>query len=75
MIERCYSLSRAAKTLGIGRAALKRYLLELGLVLPPVRQGSHQMIPESVLERLMEKRGPRVNYALLRSPGKRQRIA
>lgn len=39
-IERCYSVSKAAKTIGIARRSLVRMLrLELGLVLPPVRRG------------------------------------
>jgi predicted site-specific integrase-resolvase len=75
MIERCYSLSRAAETIGVERHTLKRWLLELGLVLPSVRRGSHQMIRESDLERLIEKKGPRTNWALLRSPSKRRNVA
>lgn len=75
MIERCYSLSRAAETLGVARHTLKRWLLELGLVLPQVRRGSHQMIRESDLERLIEKKGPRTNWVLLRSPSKRRNVA
>lgn len=75
MIERCYSLSRAAEAIGVGRDTLKRWLLELGLVLPAVRRGSHQMIRESMLERLIEKKCPRMNWALLRSPSKRRNVA
>jgi hypothetical protein len=58
-IERCFSLRKAAKVLGVGKTQLKRMLLvELQLVLPEVMRGSRQMIPESVLQRLIEKIGP-----------------
>jgi DNA-binding transcriptional MerR regulator len=70
-LERCYSISRAAKSIGISRHTLKLWLLEIGLVLPPVRLGSHQMIPESVLEQLIAKKAPRTNWALLRTQTKR----
>lgn len=72
MIERCYSLRRAAQIIGIDREVLRRWLLEIGLVLPEVRQGSHHLIRESDLERLLDKKGPRTNWALLRSPRKRK---
>lgn len=71
MIEKCYSISRAAKSIGIGRNTLRRWLLEIGQVLPPVRLGSRQMIPESVLEQLIAKKAPRTNWALLRTQTKR----
>ena len=59
-IEKTYSVSKAAKVLGIGRGTLVRWLrLELGLSLPAVGRGSHAMIPESVLQSLMEKKGPK----------------
>lgn len=70
-IERLYSLSAAARVLGKDRKTLKRLLLtELQMVLPTIRRGSHQMIRESVLERLIDKRGPRVDYRLLRGSKK-----
>jgi hypothetical protein len=71
IIEPCYSISRASEMIGIGRHTLKLWLLELGLVLPPVRLGSRQMIPESVLEQLIAKKAPRTNWALLRTQNKR----
>lgn len=75
MIEKCYSLSRAAKAIGVDRDTLKRWLLELGLVLPEQRRGAHHVIRESDLERLIDKKGPRTNWALLRSPSQRRNIA
>lgn len=75
MIERCYSISAAAKSIGVERHTLKRWLLEIGLVLPEVRRGSRQMIRESDLERVIAKRAPRTNWNLLRSPSKQNRVA
>lgn len=72
MIERCYSLSEAARVIGVSKLRLKLYLLEIGLVLAPVRRGSKNLIRESDLERLLDKKGPRTNWALLRSPSKRK---
>ena len=74
-IERTYSVRRAAKTIGITPRYLVRLLrVDLGLVLPPVQRGSHQMIRESDLEKLLEKRGPRKNWSLLRTPSKRRNV-
>lgn len=75
MIERCYSLSKAAEVIGVDRYTLKCWLLEIGLVLPEVRRGSHQMIRESDLERVIAKRAPRTNLALLSTPSKRIHVA
>ena len=75
-LEKCYSISRAAELIGVDRRTLKRLLMEeLQMVLPPIRRGKHQMIRESILERLMDKAGPKVNYALLRVPSKRSHVA
>lgn len=76
MIERCYGLRRAAEIVGVNRETLKRWLrVDLGLVLPRVTRGSRVMIRESDLNRLIDKRGPRTNWVLLRSPSKRRNIA
>jgi hypothetical protein len=72
-IERCFSLRKAAKLLGVGQAQLKRMLLvELQMVLPQVPHRSRQMIRESVLHRLIDKKGPKVDLMLLRPPSKRR---
>lgn len=76
MLEKCYSISRAAEQLGVDRRTLKRLLMEeLQMVLPPIRRGRHQMIPESLLERLIQKTSPHVDYKLLRVPSKRSHVA
>lgn len=74
-VERCFSISKAAKSIGVERHTLKRWLLEIGLVLPEVRRGSRQMIRESDLERVIAKRGPHVNYKLLRTRSQRSQVA
>jgi predicted site-specific integrase-resolvase len=57
MIEKHYSLSGAAKLIGIERRALKRWLRQdLGIVIPRVRRGSKVLIRERDLRRLIEKR-------------------
>jgi hypothetical protein len=72
-LERCYSLRKAAKILGVSRTSLRKMLLtELALVLPELRHGQRNMIRESVLERLMERRGPKTVLMLLRSPTQRR---
>ena len=73
MIERCYSLRAAAKVLGIDRKTLKAWLVsELALRMPEVRRGSKAVIRHSDLERLLEKRGPRVDWTILRMDRKAQ---
>lgn len=57
MREKHYSLTAAAKELGIGRHTLKRWLAqELAVVIPRVRRGSKVMIRERDLERIIERR-------------------
>lgn len=60
-LERCYSLRAAAKLLGVSSRCLKKMLAgELSLILPSLPKGEHNMIRESVLERLVDRRGPQV---------------
>lgn len=57
MIEKHYSLSGAAKLIGIERRALKKWLrIDLGIVIPRVRRGSKVLIRERDLQRIIEKR-------------------
>lgn len=65
MIERCYSIRHGAKRIGITPKSLVRLLrVELGLVLPPVARGSHHMVRESDLEKLIDLLGPRKQWGL-----------
>ena len=58
-IERCYSLTKAARIIGVNRETLKIMLMaDLNLTLPSIPRGSHNLIPESVLKRLVRKRAP-----------------
>ena len=55
--EKRYSLTQAARELGIARATLKYWLAtDLGLILPRVARGSKVVIYERDLEKLMSKR-------------------
>jgi predicted site-specific integrase-resolvase len=57
-IERCYSLRKAARILGVHHQTLGKWLLaDVGLATPAVPRGSKLMIRESDLERLIAKRG------------------
>ncbi len=56
-LERHYSLSGAAKLIGVDRRALKRWLRQdLGIVIPRVRHGAKVLIRERDLERIIERR-------------------
>lgn len=67
-LEKCYSLRKAAKILGVSRTSLKKMLLlELGLELPNLSHGQRNFIRESVLERLINTRAPKTNFLILRS--------
>ena len=73
-IEKCWSVRKAAKTMGISPRYLVRLLrIDLGLVLPPVPRGAHHMLRESVLERLIDKKGPKTDLMLLRYPSQRRK--
>lgn len=68
-LEKCYSLRKAAKILGVSRKSLKKMLLlDLALELPNLSRGQRNFIRESVLERLINKRSPKTNFMILRSP-------
>lgn len=55
--EKRYSLSAAARELGINRVTLKRWLQsDLNIILPRVHRGSRVVIYERDLVRLMNKR-------------------
>ncbi len=57
MIERHYSLSEAARKIGVDRRAVKRWLKDdLGILLPRVKHGGKVLIRERDLERLIAKR-------------------
>ena len=45
-LEKHYSLSEAARILNVQRVTLKRWLREVGILLPCVRRGSKTMIRE-----------------------------
>ena len=55
-LERTYSLSQAAKLIGVYRKTLKRWLAAERIVLPRVAKGSKVLIRESDLERVVRKR-------------------
>lgn len=55
--EKRYSLTQAARELGIARKTLRYWLAtDLGLILPRVARGSKVVIYERDLEKLMAKR-------------------
>jgi transposase-like protein len=67
MIERHYSLSKAATLLGVNRHTLRRWLeVDLGLSFPDVRQGSMMLISESTVQAVIRKHSPKVDWKLLR---------
>ena len=61
-----FSLSAAARHLGIDRTTLKRWLLAEGLALPKLERGARMMIPIEDLERISARRQPRIDWRLLR---------
>jgi len=55
MLEKHYSLSEAARRIGVGRHTLKRWLCLEGILLPRVRHGAKVMIRErDDIERVLE---------------------
>jgi predicted site-specific integrase-resolvase len=55
MLEKHYSLSEAARIIGVDRRALKRWLRQdLGILLPRVRRGGKALIRERDIERVLE---------------------
>lgn len=56
-MDKHYSLSAAARLVGVQRQTLKRWLAQdLGIPLPRVRHGAKVLIRESDIERLVERR-------------------
>ena len=54
MLEKHYSLSEAARRIGVRRHTLKRWLCLEGILLPRVRHGAKVMIRERDIERVLE---------------------
>ena len=77
MIERHYSLSKAAELLGVNRTTLRRWLeVDLGLAFPDVRQGSKMLVSESNIQAVVRKHSPKVDWKLVkRSSPERSRVA
>ena len=66
-LEKMYSLSQAAKIIGIQPKTLKRWLAEdLGMVLPRVARGGKALIRERDIEIVVRKRTATSNWSLLR---------
>ncbi len=66
-LEKHYSLGQAAKTIGISRATLKKWLAEdMAMVLPNLDRGQKVLIRESDLELMLRRRRLKSNFALLR---------
>jgi predicted site-specific integrase-resolvase len=65
-LEQMYSLSRAAKLVGVQRHTLKLWLAAEAIVLPAVPQGSKVLIKQSDLERVVRKRTARADWSLIR---------
>ena len=74
-IEPCYSLSHAARMIGVNRVTLKGWLEQSGLALPLVRHGSRHMIRESELKRVLEARAPHLKLGSVTNVAKRRRTA
>lgn len=66
MIERRYSLSQAARLIGVGRKTLKLWLAECAIVLPSVHRGSKVMLRESQIEMVLRKREGKSDWSLIR---------
>ncbi len=57
MLEKHYSLSEAARLIGVDRRSVKRWLRQdLGILLPRVRKGGKVLIRERDVQRVVEKR-------------------
>jgi excisionase family DNA binding protein len=56
MLEKHYSLSEAARQVGVDRRALKRWLAQEGIWLPRVRHGAKVLIRERDIERVLARR-------------------
>lgn len=65
-LERHYSLSQAARVIGVSRVTLKKWLAEEAMILPPMNRGERALIRESDLENMLRRRRVTPNFALLR---------
>jgi excisionase family DNA binding protein len=66
-MERTYSISQAAKLVGVGRKTLKRWLAaDLAIVMPQVKLGSKVLIREKDIERVVQKRTAKSDWRLIR---------
>ena len=67
MIGERYSISKAAKLIGISRHTLRRWLeLDLGFRMPDVARGSKILLTDKDLEAVLRKHSPTVDWNLLR---------
>jgi len=55
-LEKHYSLSSAARQIGVDRSTLRRWLIQEGILVPRVRRGGKVMIRERDVQRVVEKR-------------------
>jgi len=65
-LERHYSLSEAARLIGVRRHTLKVWLAECAIVLPEVARGSKVMLRESQIQQVLRKREAKADWSLVR---------
>jgi predicted site-specific integrase-resolvase len=65
-LERRYSLSEAAKIVGVRRHTLKLWLAQCAIVLPRLPRGSKVMLRESQIEMVLRKREAKSDPTLFR---------
>jgi len=65
-LEKMYSLSQAAKLVGVHRHTLKLWLAADAILLPSVDRGGKVLIRESDVERVVRKRLATADWSLLR---------
>lgn len=74
-LEKHYSLSQAAKAIGIAPATLKKWLAEdMAMVVPQLDRRHKALIRESDLELLLRWRRLKSNFALFRGGRKSARF-
>lgn len=67
MISQRYSISEAARLIGIDRGTLRRWLeVDLGLRMPVVTNGSKILLNDAQIEAVLKKHSPSVDWNLLR---------
>jgi hypothetical protein len=67
LIERRYSLRRAAHLLGLHHHTLKLWLqIDLGMVFPRARRGSKFLLREADIEAVVRKHSPQIDWKRLR---------